>query len=78
MDKYINYIKGKYQKQADKWGSEAYRDDRKLYCNMYGMIIEALEFLTDETPILIKSALIEKIDENAKVLDRILKKFSEM
>lgn len=65
----LNYMQFMYGDKIAEY--EHCKDDRRVYFNIYNMIIEALNDLPDEPNKYICVAMNHKIDEDKKTLDRI-------
>lgn len=65
----LNYMQFMYGDKIAEY--EHCKDDRRVYFNIYNMIIEALNDMPDEPNNYICVAMNHKIDEDLKTLDRI-------
>ena len=65
----LNYMQFMYGDKIAEY--EHCKDDRRVYFNIYNMIIEALNDLPDEPNNYICVAMNHMIDEDLKTLDRI-------
>lgn len=65
----LNYMQFMYGDKIAEY--EHCKDDRRVYFNIYNMIIEALNDLPDEPNNYICVAMNHNIDEDLKTLDRI-------
>lgn len=65
----LNYMQFMYGDKITEY--EHCKDDRRVYFNIYNMIIEALNDLPDEPNNYICVAMNHQIDEDLKILDRI-------
>ena len=66
----LNYNYGVY---AERWTDK--HDDRKVFSNIYFMVLEALESLPEEPNNLVCVAMHKQIDEERKVLDEIKQRY---
>lgn len=73
---HIQYMKTRYGKKAEAW-KDITTDDRLVYCNMYHMIIEALESLPDEPNNYICVALNKKMEKDCSILTSIMNLFHD-
>lgn len=73
MKKKIEFIKFRYEEKAIEWENE--HDDRKLFSNLYYMIINALESIIDCENVYVKVAINNAISEDIKRMDNILNRF---
>lgn len=71
----LDYMKWLYQKKAIAWMNE--HDDRKIYSNIYFMIVEAIQSLPDEPDNYVAVAMNKAIREDMELLDRIAAKFQD-
>lgn len=54
---------------------EDHEDDRKIYCNTYKMITEALKDLPEEPQVFVRCAMNKAINQELCMLDRIILRF---
>jgi hypothetical protein len=73
VERKIKYFKLVTEKYYDKWVNET--DDRKLFCNQYELIIEALEDLKNVNSILLLSSFNIEFSERLKEMEQIIKRF---
>lgn len=71
----LSFLKGKYQKHADKW-QNIKSDDRGVFCNIYNMIIKAIESLPDEPDNYVAVAMNHEINHDRETMDEILAYFT--
>ena len=74
-DKKLAFIVRKYGPYAVKWEKEG--DDRWMFFNMYKMMSEGLESITDETPRFVQYAVGHLCKEYQKDMDEILERFKD-
>lgn len=72
----IDYLQMLYGRLIKKYSLNEYRDDRKLFCNIYNMIVEAVNSLPDEPNNYVCVAMNKHINEDLEVLDRIKENFN--
>lgn len=68
---WTDHFERKYAEAASRW-SGCYSDDRLVFCNVYHMIMRALDSLPEDPDVLVKSAMVSKFHEEQEALDRIL------
>ena len=74
QERKLEYLNFFYKKNAERWKNE--HDDRRLYSNLFYMIIEAIKSLGDNEPhIYISIALNNEIEKDIEQLDRIAERF---
>ena len=73
---HIQYLKMHYGKKAEIW-KDVTTDDRLVYCNLYQMMIEALESLPDEPNNYVCVALNKKMEKDCSTLTSILNVFQD-
>lgn len=56
---------------------EGFDDDRRVYINIYNLIIDALGHLPDDPHGYIKSAVTRQINADKEILNRICEKFQD-
>ena len=69
----MRMVKDFYGKYVPEF--EGHEDDRKIFCNTYRMILDALEELPDEPAIFTKCAINNGIGKEMEMMDRIIYKF---
>lgn len=74
---HITYMKRHYGSKAEEWKSLEVYDDRALYCNMYRMIIEALESLPDIPHLYVRVAMNKMMEKDCSTLTSILNVFRD-
>lgn len=70
---HIDRIKTFYGKRIDAY-IECH-DDRRLYANIYNLIMEALSVLPEDPPAWLRCAVTSKLMEDMKTLDHIASHF---
>ena len=63
-----------YEKLAAAWDNEG--DDRRLFCNLYKMIVHAVESLPDNPDNYVCCAMNNLIRDDRKTLDEIAARFA--
>lgn len=71
--KKIEFVKHFYGDKVEAWKDE--HDDRRLYVNIYNMIIEALETLPEEPNNYICVAINREIAKDRETMDEIREHF---
>ena len=69
----LDYLKGIYGRYVDEF--DKYHDDRKLYCNMYRLLVEAVESLPDEPNGTVKVAMNRYISGELNTMQKIIDHF---
>lgn len=62
-----------YGERAEQWKDE--KDDRKLFSNMYYLILEGLQALEGIDNTFVRSAVLTKYREDRATMDRIAERF---
>jgi hypothetical protein len=62
-----------YGEKAQQWAKEL--DDRKLFSNIYYMLLEALQIADTIDNAFIRTAIMAKFKEERAVMDKILERF---
>lgn len=70
----MSILKNLYAKEYREWNGK-YKDDRQLYCNLYEMLVEALEVLSDIENNFIWCAFNKEFREELKIMDDIRERF---
>lgn len=71
----LDYIESFYGNAYRLFKEQDPHDDRRLYMNVYKMIIKALQSLPDEPDLYVRVALNKQIDDDLALLTRIGKRF---
>lgn len=71
---HIGYLKNRYGKLAEKW-QDITTDDRLVFCNIYRLMIEALESLPDDPNNYVCVALNKKMEKDCSTLTSIARLF---
>lgn len=69
-----------YEETMTKWANifpNPVADDRRVFINTYCQVYEAIDFLPDEPPAWICVAIRKQMDEESKIMDAIMQRFSE-
>ena len=66
-----------YRPAAERWSAEGHTDDRRVYCNIYRMIVAGLRALPAEPPLYIRKAVIDAMRRDRATLDRIAARFEK-
>ncbi|MBQ6595324.1 MAG: hypothetical protein IJH78_06700 [Clostridia bacterium] len=74
---HMTYLTHFYGKRAEEWSSIPERDDRVLFVNVYRMMLEAIATLPENPNIYVCVAMDKKMQEDRKILDRVLGSFQE-
>ena len=73
---HLKYLKMRYGEKAEQW-KDITTDDRLIYCNIYHMMIEALESLPDEPNNYVCVALNKKMERDCSTLESIKTVFGD-
>ena len=68
---WTDHFRMKYSETVERW-TDCRSDDRLIFCNVYRMIMRALDSLPEDPDVLVKSAMVSKFHEEQEALDRIL------
>lgn len=71
----VELLKLLYGEKAEQWKNE--RDDRKLFSNMYYILLEALQIACTIDNTFIRNAVMVQFREDRATLDRILERFED-
>lgn len=71
-----DHFRVKYADVVSRWEGR-FDDDRVIVCNVYHMVMRALDSLADEPDILVKGAMGVKFEQEQKVLDKIVEHFGD-
>ena len=71
----LRWIRGKYEVSAEKW-KDICDDDRRIFVNMFNIMIEAICSLPEKPYIFICAAMNDKIDKYSETMDDILERFA--
>jgi hypothetical protein len=69
----VELLKLIYGEKAEQWANE--RDDRKLFSNIYYILLEALQIASTIDNTFIRNAVMVKFKEDRATMDRILERF---
>lgn len=72
-DRKIDFLKMFFEKDAKRWENKT--DDRKLFSNMYYMIVNAVMSLPEEPNNFVCCAMNEAINEEIQTMQKIQKVF---
>ena len=67
-------VRRKYEVNVEKW-KDVYNDDRRIFVNMFNIMIEAICFLPEEPCTFICVAMNDKIEKYMETMDSILEHF---
>ena len=70
----LEYIKDCYGDVIAEY--EGFTDDRRLYCNTYNMLIEAIESLQDDPNVVVRCAMNNYINDELQMMARIKEHFT--
>ena len=73
----LDYLNFFYGKEYDKWAKESHNDDRGLYCNMYKMILEAINAIQHIENNSVLVAMNDYIRDKVQVMDSVLEAFKD-
>lgn len=73
---HIQHLKHRYQRKAEQW-KDITTDDRLVYCNLYRMILRALDSLPDTPDNYVCVAMNSKMEEDRQTLDEIAAVFAD-
>lgn len=76
-DLHTRLIKARFGDKADKWQNGGYHDDRVIYCNLYKLMLNALDELPDQPCNYIRVAMNHKMREDCKTLAEIREVFKD-
>lgn len=69
----VDLLKLIYGDKAQQWAKET--DDRKLFSNMYYILLEALQIASNIDNTFIRNAVLTQFKEERASMDKILEKF---
>ncbi len=72
----LSYLEFFYGDNYKVWNELDLHDDRRLYCNIYELIKEALESLDDNPVNFVCVAMNKYIEENENIMDRVISNFN--
>lgn len=72
----LSYLDFFYGSEYRAWKNLDTYDDRRLYCNTYEQIKEAIESLDDEPVAFVRVAMNDHIEKQEIMLDRIISNFN--
>lgn len=64
-----------YRPIVERWETEAFVDDRRVFCNMYRMIEAGLKSLVAEPDLYIRNAVGAQLRKDKAMMDRIVRRF---
>ena len=70
----MNLLKNVYGKKYHEWNGK-YKDDRQLYCNLYEMLVEALETMKNIKNNFIWCAFNKEFKEELRIMHDIEERF---
>ena len=73
----LNFLEAVYGKKYKQWLSDSYTDDRGVYCNIYGMLIAAINDLRDIEDNTVHVAMNRYIDGELEIMDKIKTAFKD-
>jgi hypothetical protein len=76
-DRKIEYLERLYGRWYEKYSGVNTFDDRRLYCNIYRMILEALKTLPEEPINYVCVAMNKAVEEDVNTLQNIVRNFEE-
>ena len=69
-----DHFRMKYLDHVERWEGK-HDDDRVIVCNVYHMVMRALDSLADEPDVLVKGAMNVMLEKEQATLDKILTVF---
>ena len=74
----IDLLTGLYGATAARFEEEKAEDDRRVFVNIYKMLLEAVRSLPNEPVTLVRVAMNRAVGEECGKMDRIMEKFKKI
>ena len=74
----LSYLEFFYGSEYKSWKDLDTHDDRRLYCNTYEQIIDAINSLDDDPHNFVCVAMNKYIEEQENMMDRIIANFNPL
>ena len=75
MDLFISSWKIKFERYYNRW-SGIYSDDRLIFCNVYNMVLESMEYMKKVNNLTIQVSMIEYYEHQEEYLREIVNYFT--
>lgn len=72
----LSYFEFFYGDNYKTWKELDLHDDRRLYCNIYEQVVDAINSLDDSPVVFVCVAMNKHIEEQENIMDRIISVFN--